>query len=430
MKKLILFSFLAISMLMASAQQKPPYPRTATNQVLSDYGTWSRYFMGIPKGATPSFPSWVPDSIKCGAPFYNTTDGKLYYYDCTSSTWKVTVGMAMGNALGTNYAAFINSSGQFVKIPGITTDSASNVIFHLLPYFNEGAVFGQPVDFNYPMLYTPGLGHPSYYTDGSGNTVFGKDTVTYARKKYVDSLNSINAHSSTSGFGLIPTAIKTANYTAAAGEIVLVNAIGYFAITMPATPPDGTLVGVHLVQQTAPYYISVGSGGSNGFNNYEGAQVIKLLDEVQIYQYQASTALWLSVSSSLTATSLDANYIPVSGGNYINMALSSLGGESTLQIGTSSSSYVSMYDNAIQFTHGGHSNNLSCSNGYLNVGGPLGLKSYTVSGLSATPSGGQTGAIVFVTDALSPVIGSAVVGGGSASAMVWFNGSSWTVIGI
>lgn len=70
------------------AQQKSPYERSRTNQVLSDYATWSKYFLGIPRGATPSFPAYVPDSAKCGALYYRTTDSSLYVYNCEAGTWE------------------------------------------------------------------------------------------------------------------------------------------------------------------------------------------------------------------------------------------------------------------------------------------------------------------------------------------------------
>lgn len=51
---------------------------------------------------------------------------------------------------------------------------------------------------------------------------------------------------------------------------------------------------------------------------------------------------------------------------------------------------------------------------------------FTVAGLPA----GVAGAIARVTDASSPSVGSTVTGGGAAAALVWYNGSNWTVIGV
>lgn len=48
----------------------------------------------------------------------------------------------------------------------------------------------------------------------------------------------------------------------------------------------------------------------------------------------------------------------------------------------------------------------------------------------ATLPAAVTGAIRRVTDASAPALGSTVVGGGAAAALVWYNGAAWTVIGI
>lgn len=65
-------------------------------------------------------------------------------------------------------------------------------------------------------------------------------------------------------------------------------------------------------------------------------------------------------------------------------------------------------------------------NGNTRIQGKLNLKNYTVATLP-TPIRGDT---CYVTDALAPVIGSAAVGGGAIVAMVWYNGTAWTITGI
>jgi len=64
----------------------------------------------------------------------------------------------------------------------------------------------------------------------------------------------------------------------------------------------------------------------------------------------------------------------------------------------------------------------------LNVktNGVVTLTGYTV----ATLPTGTLGSTAYVTNALAPTIGSVVVGGGLIKAMVWFNGTSWTVTGL
>jgi hypothetical protein len=52
---------------------------------------------------------------------------------------------------------------------------------------------------------------------------------------------------------------------------------------------------------------------------------------------------------------------------------------------------------------------------------------YTVATLPGTP---VVGMIARVTDATAPAVGSTVAGGGAAAALVWYNGTNWTVIGV
>jgi hypothetical protein len=53
--------------------------------------------------------------------------------------------------------------------------------------------------------------------------------------------------------------------------------------------------------------------------------------------------------------------------------------------------------------------------------------SSTVAGLPTAPT---VGMMTRVTDATAPVVGSTVTGGGAAAALVWYNGASWTVLGV
>jgi len=53
--------------------------------------------------------------------------------------------------------------------------------------------------------------------------------------------------------------------------------------------------------------------------------------------------------------------------------------------------------------------------------------SSTVVGLPTAPA---VGMLTRVTDATAPAVGSTVAGGGAAAALVWYNGTNWTVIGV
>jgi len=49
---------------------------------------------------------------------------------------------------------------------------------------------------------------------------------------------------------------------------------------------------------------------------------------------------------------------------------------------------------------------------------------------AALTAQGVSFAVRVVTDATSPTAGSAPTGGGSAKALVWYNGAAWRVIGV
>lgn len=70
------------------------------------------------------------------------------------------------------------------------------------------------------------------------------------------------------------------------------------------------------------------------------------------------------------------------------------------------------------------SNNVRIRKGQLDL-----QQGVTVANLPA-PSAFTGFAIRVVTDATSPAAGSAPVGGGSAKALVWYNGTAWRVIGV
>jgi hypothetical protein len=52
---------------------------------------------------------------------------------------------------------------------------------------------------------------------------------------------------------------------------------------------------------------------------------------------------------------------------------------------------------------------------------------YTVATLPSTPA---TGTVVYVNGATAPTLGAVVAGGGAATALVWYNGAAWRVIGV
>jgi hypothetical protein len=105
---------------------------------------------------------------------------------------------------------------------------------------------------------------------------------------------------------------------------------------------------------------------------------------------------------------------------------------SSIKLYTSSGSY------GWQFTTAGHFMFLSDNTQDIGASGATRPRNVYV-GTSITPGAGvvvaslptpSTGMIARVTNALAPTIGSTVVGGGAAYALVNYNGANWTVIGV
>lgn len=69
----------------------------------------------------------------------------------------------------------------------------------------------------------------------------------------------------------------------------------------------------------------------------------------------------------------------------------------------------------------------STGNGNLKFGYAQANEAYTVATLPGTPA---VGMVARVTDANAPAVGSTVAGSGAAAALVWYNGTNWTVIGV
>lgn len=111
---------------------------------------------------------------------------------------------------------------------------------------------------------------------------------------------------------LLATAVKTSNYTAAAGDLVPLDTTGgTFALTLPTAPPDGTTVaGKWTVGTTAP---TVALGGSDVLNLAGGATGFTWgpLNTLYIFRYRATGAIWY-VESSFSRVGLDSLYYPIS----------------------------------------------------------------------------------------------------------------------
>lgn len=115
---------------------------------------------------------------------------------------------------------------------------------------------------------------------------------------------------------LTQTAVKTAAYTAAANDHVLVNASATsndFAITLPGSPADGTKVRVTLLAGHATYKVTIGRNSSliNGGTTTDEYTLHNAGDSVY-FEYTGSTLGWMPLTNyvSLTRVTSSATVTP------------------------------------------------------------------------------------------------------------------------
>lgn len=123
------------------------------------------------------------------------------------------------------------------------------------------------------------------------------------------------AAEATKAQNLVPTAGKTANYTAAAAEFVPFDLTAAArTLTLPTAPPDATRVAAKIIAQDAggANWLTIAAGGSDVFNKAGGGATLtlKLLNQAIGLQYKASTGIWYVVADDLPLGQLDARYIP------------------------------------------------------------------------------------------------------------------------
>jgi uncharacterized protein YceK len=112
--------------------------------------------------------------------------------------------------------------------------------------------------------------------------------------------------------GLTPTAVKTGNYTAAAGDLVPCDTSGgTFTVTLPTAPADKSVIAIKLV--TAGSTLNLALGGSDVFNKTGGPTTgtLTYANQAILLQYKATGAIWYVVADDLPKSALDTLYQPL-----------------------------------------------------------------------------------------------------------------------
>lgn len=119
---------------------------------------------------------------------------------------------------------------------------------------------------------------------------------------YNIAINDLDTRIAAKQATLAVTGVQTSNYSALANQIVPVDTTsGSVTITFPTAPADQTQVGVKQVTRGGNNTVILQLGGSDTFNTITGPQAFTLQVRAQgaIFQYIASTAVWLNIADDI-----------------------------------------------------------------------------------------------------------------------------------
>lgn len=150
----------------------------------------------------------------------------------------------------------------------------------------------------------------------NGVTISGTPTSGQVPIATSGTTASWSTPASTGAQALIPTAVKTGSYTAAAADLVLcdTNAVGAFTVTLPTAPADKTRIAIKLIAvgytSGVPNALTFVTGGSDKFNTTSGptSGTLTLLNQVISLQYIAATSVWVVVVDSMPLAQADIRY--------------------------------------------------------------------------------------------------------------------------
>jgi hypothetical protein len=107
-----------------------------------------------------------------------------------------------------------------------------------------------------------------------------------------------------------PTAIKTAAYTAAVGELVPADAAsGGFTVTLPAAPASGSTVWVKKIDTTTNTVTVQRGNSTDVFNETNGPTLLQLAVAGESVQVQYKSGIWYVVAHSFAVPGLDKRYV-------------------------------------------------------------------------------------------------------------------------
>jgi len=190
---------------------------------------------------------------------------------------------------------------------------------------------------------------------------------------------------------------------------------------------SNTFTGIQVISATAPRHRYIETGVTADNTTWEWCADGETFAGRALDDAVSAQTSWLIVNRTantideieLNATTFDFNgTLDVDG---VDHDISTSGTFTISGTGETLATFVD--DGACTFYHNNTSRIATSATGVDMVAGTFRLFGYTVAGLAAlTPNVGET---AYVTDALAPAYGVAVVGGGAVVVPVFYNGAAW-----
>lgn len=108
---------------------------------------------------------------------------------------------------------------------------------------------------------------------------------------------------------LVPTALKTANYTAVAGELVLIDlSVGFITLSLPNAPADKTCLAVKIIVASSGRTVTVLATGGATLNGFGSGQSMSIFLQTMYLQYSSASNTWYT-QDALSVAALDVRFV-------------------------------------------------------------------------------------------------------------------------
>jgi hypothetical protein len=261
------------------------------------------------KGTTDKTFSWFGGTANAWTSSENISLVGGKYFSLSGSSSGATI--IQSNAVANGILTLSNNTGTLVSTgdSGVVTYSmiasktgTGNVVFSnnavlVAPSFsvaNGSAPFSVVSNTNVSNLNADLLDgqHGAYYTDLSTNAyIQANSAYTQANSAYIQANSAYNKANTIPA--LISTSIQTTNYTASVNQLVRCNtAAGAFSVTFPASPADGSLIGIIDIGNTfAANNVTLLPNG-NTIESDATSVILDLNGSYASFVYNSATSNW------------------------------------------------------------------------------------------------------------------------------------------